>query len=91
MDKKPTYKEKKNSVRRKKINPVEIEGLIKRSQEPYEVSYDKALPLIIVEEFEFLFAMYILPCIKKIELMKLHNEKDVIRDIESVKEDNIKR
>ena len=57
MDKKPTYKEKKNSVRRKKINPVEIEGLIKRSQEPYEVSYDKVLPLIMFKEFKFLFAM----------------------------------
>ena len=91
MDKKLIYEEKTTQNKKKKINPVEIEGLIMKTKKLYDVSSDKALFLIIVKKFEFLFAMYILPGEKNLVLIKLHNEKNVIRDIESVKEDNIKR
>ena len=52
-----TYEEKTTQNKKKKINPVEIEGLIKKNKKLYDVSSDKALFLIIVKKFEFLFAM----------------------------------
>ena len=52
-----TYEEKTTQNKKKKINPVEIEGLIKKTKKLYDVSSDKALFLIIVKKFKFLFAM----------------------------------